>query len=156
MPDRTPFQVISEYCEEQEKNDCVRDLAYSIYRQQYESLTQGQNVDAAAIAATERTLLSPGSLLAHVRSAEEVLRKQFDDELKPFKARATRESFWFAVFTGIVGNIIYSLLLIILFVVAKDQLSGWLSSLLENRSAASSPATQTQSTSKGPQDTTTR
>jgi len=132
MPSPTPFETISDYCARQRKNECVRDLAYSIYRQQFESLTKDKNptADAATISATETTLLSPGSLLAHVRSAEETLRKQFEDELKPIRQHATKDSFWFAVLTGIVGNIIYSILLIVLFVVAKDQLSSWLSSLV--------------------------
>ncbi|MFL6673760.1 MAG: hypothetical protein ACJ8LG_10765 [Massilia sp.] len=80
-------------------------------------------------------MLSLGSLLAHVRTAEETLRKQFEDDLKPIKAHAVNDSFWFAVFIGIVGNIIYSLLLIILFIIAKDQLSSWLSSLVTGEKA---------------------
>lgn len=137
MANPTPFDVITDYCVKLKKNDCVRDLAFSIFRQQFESLTQNKTppADAATIAATEQTLLSSGSLLAHVRSAEEILRKQFEDDLKPIKAHATKDSFWFAVLTGIVGNIIYSLLLIILFIVAKDQLSSWLSSLVSEKPA---------------------
>lgn len=133
----TPFEIIEEYCVSQRKNDCVRDLAYSIYRQQFELLIKDKNptTDAATIAATEQTLLSQGSLRAHIRAAEEVLRKQFEDELKPIKEHAAKDSFLFAVFTGIVGNIIYSLLLIILFIVAKDQLSSWLSSLIIDKPA---------------------
>lgn len=128
-----PFEVIAEYCRQQQKNTCVRDLAYSIYRQQFESLTKDGTTDQTAIDAIQKTLLSTGNLVAHVRSAEETLRKQFEEELKPIRAKSTKDSFWFAVMTGIVGNIIYSLLLIILFVVAKDQLSSWLSSLVQNK-----------------------
>lgn len=137
MSSKTPFQTISEYCATQKKNNCVRDLAYSTYRQQFEALTDDPATDAATRAATEKTLLAPGSLLAHVRSAEEILRRQFEDDLKPIRAQAAKDSFWFAVVTGIVGNIIYSLLLIVLFIVAKDQLSTWLSSLVQEKPAHS-------------------
>lgn len=133
MSTRTPFEIIADHCQQQQKNACVRDLAYSIYRQQFESLTKDSGTDQKSIDATEKTLLSPGSLVAHVRSAEELLRKQFEDDLKPIKSRDKRDSFWFSVITGIVGNIIYSLLLIVLFIVAKDQLALWLSSLVQNK-----------------------
>jgi hypothetical protein len=133
MKQPSPYEIIDDYCQQQQKNACVRDLAFSIYRQQFESLTKDSNTNQMIIDATEKTLLSPGSLVAHVRSAEELLRKQFEDDLKPIKSRDRRDSFWFAVVTGIVSNIIYSLLLIILFIVAKDQLATWLSSLIANK-----------------------
>lgn len=129
----TPFEVIDEYCQKQRKNGCVRDLAFSIYRQQFESLTKDSGGDQKSIDATQKTLLSPGSLVAHVRSAEELLRKQFEDDLKPIQRRDKRSSFWFAVFTGVFGNIVYSLIIIVLFVVAQDQLSTWLSSLVQKK-----------------------
>ena len=131
----TPFETIADHCVRNSKNDCVRDLAFSIYRQQFESLTTNKNppLDAAAILATEQTLLAPGSLIAHTRAAEDILKTHFEDESNKIQSKIKRESFFYAVGTGIVGNIIYSLLLIILFAVAKDQLSSWLSSLVQDK-----------------------
>lgn len=131
----TPFEIIADYCVRNNKNDCVRDLAYSVFRQQFESLTVNRNPqpDAAAIHATEQTLLAPGSLLAHTRAAEEMLKQQFAEETAKLASGMKRESFLYAVTTGVVGNIIYSLLLIVLFIVAKDQLSSWLSSLVQDK-----------------------
>lgn len=131
MTTKTPFEIIADYCQQQRKNTCVRDLAYSIYRQQFESLTKDSASDQTSIDAIQKTLLSAGNLVAHVRSAEESLRQQFEEELEPLRAKSTRDSFWFAVMSGVIGNIIYSLLLIILFVIAKDQLSSWLTSLVQ-------------------------
>jgi len=134
----TPFETIADHCVRNNKSDCVRDLAFSIYQQQFESLTLGKTppLDTAAVQATEQTLLAPGSLIAHTRAAEEILRKQFEGEANQLQSKMKRDAFWFSVGTGIVGNIIYSLLLIILFVVAKDQLSSWLSSLVQDKPAA--------------------
>lgn len=144
----TPFEMIADHCVRNNKSDCVRDLAFSIYRQQFESLTLGKNppLDAAAVQATEQTLLAPGSLIAHTRSAEEILRKQFEGEASQLQSKMKRDAFWYAVGTGIVGNIIYSLLLIVLFAVAKDQLSSWLSSLVQDKP----PVVEKSSESKRP------
>lgn len=133
MNAKPPFEVIAEYCQQQQKNTCIRDLAYSIYRQQYESLTKDGTTDQTSIDAIQKTLLSQGNLVAHVRSAEETLKKQFEEDIKPIQAKSTKDSFWFAVLTGVVGNIIYSLVLIVLFIVAKDQLSSWLTSLVQSK-----------------------
>ena len=133
MSDKTPFEVISDYCKAEEKNTVVRDLAYSIYRQQYESLTKDAGTNQTSIDAIQKTLLSKGNLVAHVRSAEDVLKRQFQNDLKPIQSKATKDSFWLSVGSGIVSNILYSLLLIIIFVIAKDQLGTWLSALIEQK-----------------------
>ncbi|MEZ9083934.1 hypothetical protein [Vibrio harveyi] len=133
MTEKTPFTVITDYCNAQDKSSVVRDLAYSIYRQQYESLTNDSQGDENSIIAIKKTLLSEGNLVAHVRSAEDLLKRQFKSELEPLQAKATKDSFWLSVGSSIVGNILYSLLLIILFVIAKDQLGTWLQSLLEQQ-----------------------
>lgn len=125
---KTAFEIITEYCQTHEKNSCIRDLAFSIYQQQYESLINETN-DKNSNDAIRKTLLSNGNLLAHVRTAEDMLIKQFEADLKPIQARAAKDVFWMSVVSGIVGNILYSLLLIIVFVIAKDQISSWLSSL---------------------------
>jgi len=131
MSTKTPFDVISDYCNAQDKNTVIRDLAYSIYRQQFESLSKDANGDQTSISAIQKTLLSQGNLVAHVRTAEDMLNRQFQSELKPIHSKAAKVSFWMSVGSGIVGNILYSLLLILIFVVAKDQLSSWLSTLIE-------------------------
>lgn len=133
MNTKTPFEFISEYCNDQEKNTVVRDLAYSIYRQQFESLTKDANGDQTSISAIQKTLLSRGNLVAHVRTAEDMLDRQFQSELKPIHSKAAKDSFWLSVGSGVVSNILYSLLLIIIFVIAKDQLSSWLSTLIETK-----------------------
>lgn len=133
MSSKNAFEVISEFCNDQDKNTCIRDLAYSIYRQQFESLTKDSGDDQTSIDAIQKTLISDGNLAAHVRTAEDILKRQFQAELKPIQSKATKDSFWLSVGSGIVSNILYSLLLIILFVIAKDQLATWLATLIEQK-----------------------
>jgi len=151
MSGKTPFQILDDYCHENEKTQCVRDLAFSIYRQQFEDLTKDKANDQNAVNQVQEVLLSQGNLVAHVRSAEEQLEKQFTDELNRIKKRTAKESFWMNMLSGIVGNVIYSLLLIILFIIAKDQLSTWLSSLLQQPpSSISTSHSQTESSQNQP------
>lgn len=122
----TPYETIDGYCKQNKKNNCIRDLAYSIYTQQTDLLSQDPTLTPAAI---QTMLLTDASLLAHVRSAEDALSAQVENELKQIRKELGTKSFGMSVLSGVVGNVVYSLLLVIIFVLAKDQISTWLSSL---------------------------
>ncbi|EQB5727883.1 MULTISPECIES: hypothetical protein [Enterobacter] len=125
----TPYETIDNYCKQNKKNNCVRDLAYSIYTQQNDLLSQDQTLTPAAI---QKMLLTDASLVAHIRSAEDALSAQVESEISRIRKELGTKSFGISVLSGVTGNIVYSLLLVIIFVLAKDQISTWLSSLSAN------------------------
>lgn len=122
----TPYETIDAYCKQNKKNNCVRDLAYSIYTQQSDLLSQDPLLTPAAI---QTMLLTDASLLAHVRSAEDALSAQVENEIKRIRKELGTKSFGMSIVSGVVGNIVYSLLLVVIFILAKDQISTWLSSI---------------------------
>lgn len=122
----TPYETIDSYCKQNKKNNCVRDLAYSIYTQQSDLLSKDPSLTSTAI---QTMLLTDASLLAHVRSAEDALSAQVENEVKRIRKELGTKSFAVSVLSGVVGNVVYSLLLVIIFVLGKDQISTWLSSL---------------------------
>ena len=122
----TPYETIDAYCKQNKKNNCVRDLAYSIYMQQSDLLSQDPSLTPAAI---QTILLTDANLLAHVRSAEDALSAQVENEVKRIRKELGTKSFGMSIVSGVVGNIVYSLLLVVIFILAKDQISTWLSSL---------------------------
>ena len=122
----TPYETIDTYCKHNKKNNCVRDLAYSIYTQQSDLLSQDPTLTPAAI---QTMLLTDASLLAHIRSAEDALSAQIENEIKRIRKELGIKSFGMSIVSGVVGNIVYSLLLVIIFILAKDQIATWLASL---------------------------
>ncbi|TDK53837.1 hypothetical protein [Pseudomonas moraviensis] len=122
----TPFEIIEQYCTRNRKSTCTRDLAYSVYCLQYETLAKDPTLTPAAI---NTILLSDTSVIAHVRSAEDTLSKHVEDELKRLKKELGAKSFGMSIVSGVVGNLVYSLLLVLVFVLAKDQIASWLSSV---------------------------
>ncbi|GLH47069.1 hypothetical protein [Pseudomonas lactis] len=122
----TPYETIEQYCTANRKGTCTRDLAYSVYCQQYETLAKDPTLNAVAI---NTILLSNTSVIAHVRSAEDTLSKHVEDELKTIKKELSTKSFGMSIVSGVVGNLVYSLLLFLVFVLAKDQIASWLSSV---------------------------
>lgn len=126
----TPYEAIDSYCKQNKKNNCIRDLAYSVYTQQSDLLSQDRTLTPAAI---QTMLLTEASLLAHVRSAEDALSAQVENEVKRIRKELGTKSFGVSIISGVVGNIVYSLLLVIIFVLAKDQIATWLSSLASSK-----------------------
>ena len=122
----TPYQIIEKYCQDNKKNNCIRDLAYSIYMQQYEDLAKDPTLTSEAI---QRILLTDNSIQSHIRSADEALADQIELEIKRVKKEIGTKSFWLSVLTGVIGNVAYSLLLVLIFYLAKDQIGAWLISL---------------------------
>ncbi|WP_128326240.1 hypothetical protein [Pseudomonas alkylphenolica] len=122
----TPYEIIEQHCTKNKINACARDLAFSVYSQQYETLAQDPNLTPAAI---NTILLSNPSLAAHVRAAEDTLSKYVEGELKSLKRELGAKSFGWSILSGVFGNILYSLLLIVIFILAKDQIATWLSSI---------------------------
>ncbi len=136
MNDKTELQTVQEYCQQRSKSSVVTSLAYSIYQQQLEELvTENTNGNAAPtdaeISTMKTTLLSQNSLSAHVRFAEEMLSTEVDKAITPHINKEGSKTFWTSVGGSIVANFIYSILMILLFVVAQDQIGSWLSSLPE-------------------------
>jgi hypothetical protein len=125
----TPYETIDNYCKQNKKNNCIRDLAYSIYTQQSDLLSKDPDLTTTAI---QTMLLTDASLLAHVRSAEDALASQVESEISRIRKELRTKSFGMSVLSGVTGNILYSLLLVIIFVLAKDQISTWLSTLSAN------------------------
>lgn len=122
----TPYEIIETYCTNSGKNNCTRDLAYSIYCQQYETLALDPSLTPAGI---NTMLLSNASIIAHVRSADDALAKHVEDELKRIRKELGNRSFGLSIVSGVVGNLVYSLLLVVIFVLAKDQVATWLASV---------------------------
>lgn len=122
----TPYETIEQHCTKHKINPCIRDLAFSVYCQQYETLAKDPSLTPANI---NTILLSAASVNAHVRAAEDTLTKHVESELKSLKKELGTKSFGWSILSGIVGNVLYSLLLIVIFILAKDQIGTWLSSL---------------------------
>ncbi|MGY2142201.1 hypothetical protein ACW9I5_05905 [Pseudomonas azotoformans] len=122
----TPYETIEQHCTKNKINSCTRDLAFSVYCQQYETLAKDPTLTATAI---NTILLSSASVNAHVRAAEDALSKHVESELKNLKKELATKSFGWSILSGIVGNVLYSLLLILIFILAKDQIGTWLSSI---------------------------
>lgn len=127
-------KAIAAYCKDNGKSAAVQAAACGLFEQQLAELIEDQTSKGSAPSPVQEqamvdTLLSKNSLAALVRLAEDTITPEVTKALGPLRRQQGAREFWLAVASGIVSSLIYSLLLIIVFIVAQDQLRSWLASL---------------------------
>ena len=75
------------------------------------------------------SLLNEYTLLSYADSAKNYYEKFKNNIENDFKKKQAKFAFWGNVATSILANLIYSIILIIFFLVAKDQIAAWLMQL---------------------------
>lgn len=75
------------------------------------------------------SLLNESTLISYVDSAKNYYEKFRANIENDFKKKQDKPEFWKSVLSSILANLIYSIILIIIFFVAKDQIATWLTQL---------------------------
>lgn len=135
---KSTYDKINEYCTTryegvlvQAERDFILRRFLDSYYQAIETHTQEHN--AVPTEAEEQmivnSLLNDSTMQSYIDSAKVYFRDLSTNIENDYKRRQNAPSFWVNVGISIVANIIYSLFLIIIFIVAKDQITSWLSQL---------------------------
>ena len=138
MTASTAFQRIKALCKDEGQSEAISYIAHAIFQEHLENTiadrkAAGTNLTSNDEENIRETLLTKQSIANHMRLAEEVLREETEKATKPFKRKETFGTFGMSVLTNIVGNLIYALVVILLFIVAKDQIASWLTSLTQSK-----------------------
>lgn len=132
---KNTYDTINEYCTtkykgilvQAEKDYVLRKFLDSYYEaiQKFES-DNGRKPSGTDEQTIISSLLNESTLLSYTESAKAYYEKfKYSIELE-FEKKQKNNNFWGNVWNSIVANFIYSILLIIVFYVAKDQISSWL------------------------------
>ena len=77
------------------------------------------------------SLLNDSTLLSYIDSAKTYYEKFKNNIENEYKKKQDKPVFWKNIATSILSNFIYSIILIIIFWVAKDQIAVWLAQLVK-------------------------
>jgi len=133
--DKSTFNRINSFCDNNNTSQTERDFVIRKFlesllnaletkeRQKGSSLTDQEIKDIQDALLNDITL---ESLVVSGRSYFSTLEERF---FLQFQKNNKNNNFWQAVGTNIAANVLYSIFLIIMFVVAKDQISSWIDSL---------------------------
>lgn len=148
----TDYQKLKTYCDSRNKNRMVRNYAYCIYVDAYETTVNDLPKETPReLERIKNILLSPNSIERYVKHAESLVQDDLKHSLKPFVnsfsysyiiskispliIERRKKDFWGNVLAGIVASLLFSVTLIIIFAlakwIAKDQIVQWLNMLIE-------------------------
>jgi hypothetical protein len=151
MNGKSPYQLISEYCQKEKKDKIIERILYHKYTEELTELIDSykkDNDDKEPPADTTNgytaTLLSKINLSKNVRLAEEELEDVLEEKTKKIKSEIGRINFWKSVWASVIASFIFILLLIAIFKVAENQVK----SLFSNDSGGQKQTEQVDSTNE--------
>jgi hypothetical protein len=102
----------------------------------YESLkkfaeTNGVEADEQQKKTIVTSLLSDSNLDSYIDSAKNYYQQWTSNLELDFQKKQQKGSFWKDMGINILANVFYSIILIVLFWVAKDQITSWLTQLMK-------------------------
>ena len=138
--DKFAFDKINHYCGNYKKtvSQIERDYVIRKFSETYFSTVEEKKAANNVPSLTQQELedirnvmLNDGNLESIVISAGNYYEEIKGKFLSDYKKENRLKNFGVAVLTGITSNLIYSLVIIILFIVARDQISTWIGSLTD-------------------------
>lgn len=132
---KTTYDKINEYCTTKYEGVLVQAERDFVLRKfldsYYEAVDKYKELHKSEPSQTEEqtiinSLLIESTLLSYIDSAKNYYEKFRTNIESDFKKKQDKPIFWKSVATNILANLIYSIILIIFFFVAKDQIATWL------------------------------
>ena len=133
--DKNTYDKINDYCVTKCEGDLVQAEKDYVLRKfldsYYEAIDKYKEVyNSEPTPIEEQTiinaLLNESTLLSYVDSAQNYYENFKNNIESDFKKKQDKPAFWKNITTSILANFIYSMILIIIFFVAKDQIASWL------------------------------
>lgn len=132
------YNKINEYCTSKFDGVLVpaeRDYVLRTFLDSYYAAVDEQTKANQPLTQEQEETILKSLLTEKIMSEKIALSQKYYKELKDslkadFEKEQSKSSFFKDVGVNLVSNLIYSIALILLFVVAEDQLSSWLSQLI--------------------------
>ncbi|MBD5347548.1 MAG: hypothetical protein HDR92_10550 [Bacteroides sp.] len=132
------FEAIFDFCDRNKLSKLhQRVLLHKYYEDYYVLIEDYRNKEktepsADTIKGFNSTLLNEMTLKTNVRLADDEIRNYTQKEIDKVTKKQSRKSFWNSVLTSIIGSFIYSVILLLLFTLAHNQVKSWIDDLYKN------------------------
>ncbi|MED4632871.1 hypothetical protein P9443_08080 [Peribacillus frigoritolerans] len=136
--DKSTFDKINKFCDKQqgvsdaERDTVIRKFLETMFNAMTTKETQkGSPLTSREIKDIQDVFLTDGNLSNILVAAKQYHATLEDLLLQKFQKNNGKSNFWHSVWTNIAANAIYSVVLILGFILGKDLISSWLSSLVD-------------------------
>lgn len=124
------FDKITEFCNARTKDVVVRNHAFCIYVNVLQkALANHENPTRQKTETTRTALLTDEAIEGYVSRAESLVDNMTQAIIEPYEKQRSIRDFWRGVASSVVGSFIFTVLLILVFWLAREQIRGWLESL---------------------------
>lgn len=139
--DKETYEYIIDYCVKEykevlspfEHNYVLRKFLESYYSaiNKYKEQNNGQEPSSADEKTILSSLMNENTMNSFIDSAKSYYNEYTTSIYNEYQKKANKSSFLLSIGTSVLANFIYSIILVIVFIVAKDQIATWLTSLLK-------------------------
>jgi hypothetical protein len=133
MNGKSPFVIIREYCSKEKTSKLIERILFHKFEEELNELLEsyrkdhnGQDPSQDTINGYISTLLSETNLSKNIKLAEEEIREELEDEINKIKKKIGNINFWKSVGASILGSFFFTILLIIIFFIAENQVKSLL------------------------------
>lgn len=127
----TPFEQFGNHCKENEKNALIYYTAYCLYQKRLHAAIEAhrnKSDESPDVNDIRTTLLAGNGINTFVDRAESIVGQAQQEVSRRFRWK----EFLISACASAFGNLIYFILIILLYIFAKDQITSWFKQLLEN------------------------
>ncbi|MGG4155067.1 hypothetical protein [Bacillus muralis] len=132
--DKSTFDKINNFCDrhksvsDAERDTVIRKFLETMFNAMTTKETQkGSSLSPREIKDIQDALLTDVNLVNILVAAQQYHTTSEDLLLQKFQKNNGKSNFWHSVWTSIAANAIYSVVLILGFILGKDLISSWLS-----------------------------
>ena len=124
------FDKITEFCNARTKDVVIRNHAFCIYVNVLQkALANHNNPTRQKTETTCVALLTDEAIEGYVSRAESLVDDMTQAIIEPYEKQRVIRYFWRGVASSVLGSFIFTLLLVLVFWLAREQIHGWLQSL---------------------------
>lgn len=130
MSTHTPYDKISKYCEDKNLSNLKKGYILQKYYEEFYKLSKDCKT-ADEILGTEKTLLSDTTLSSYLIYANNEINNEIDDQVKVYKKERSFKDFGRDILIGVLASAAYTILLILIIILAQNQLKSFVSDLYD-------------------------
>ena len=133
------YEKFVEVCNRHHIKSFIREYAFGIYIQKVNiAIKEEQSSNDGNLSSEQKknifnALVNEQFILDYAKEAETNYHKQRELDFRPYFKENSGGSFWKSVFASVVGGFFYSVLLVIIFYIAQDQIGTWLQQLANKK-----------------------
>ena len=137
---KNSFDTIQKYCDRQnetittnERDFMIRKFMESVFDaiEIHKANNDGSEPSAKEVATIEQTLLVESNLESFVDSAKKFYLSTQQSLIVDYDKKFKRASIWRDVGIGVLSAFLYSLLLVLFYLIAQEHIAEWLRNLLD-------------------------